>query len=817
MMMSELDLHTDRIKVHRPLMQTSGRTLRICIVASKFLGPVKSGGTALAFRELALTLAEAGHDVTVLYVGGERSDTSNVNSWARLFARSEGFKFVPLFSDPRYHLSKSTIFNDAYHVARFLLRHSFDVVHTHEYGAFLYFALNAKTHEGLFRRTRFVTQLHGSTGYLRKHAGQPPYPYQFLERSMIERYACSMSDYVISPSRYLVEEYYQAGWRFRRIPEILPNLMEDKAEAKRRLRQELRIRRKRRNEEQFGTANPVPHKISEHRTNGLVGDSITTSTNLTFFGQLSEIKGLVEFCDAIDILYSSQKQEFSVTFLGGVVSVEGISSKDYIIRRAEHWPVEPEVILNKGRYYALATLQEENRVAIMPSRQENSPYAVTECVALGIPFLTKKVGGIPELINKGDVDKVTYEGGAQVLAQRLARIIDQGEHHLAQPLIDQTELRDKWLKFHDDLPILHKQGSVVGPPTTEISESSVEDTTAPMTICVLIDTSVGEANSRAQAAVATAQSFATERPDKVCIIFAIGPDQCPKTTEWVKLAPSMTDNDIEIVECNSGWNQLVKQVAGLQKDELTIFLHAGLIADESWPERISHIREGTSVSAAGIPFAFELEDEWNKSANLILSVGGIETNHMTVERQERAIIVQNNLLLELELPSDQFPARDFNTILKVALQGRGVKVGCLSLTVLHMRPSNDEASSVSKAGQKMLARIAGKRLPKYMEHLPSIYMAQYRRRHLGRNIATEQNGFQRLTHVSSSTSFRLAERLRGYIWRITRRGNYKPWPVNARDERSAALLAYSYTETPYWDLLGPLRFVARLVAKLRAR
>src|SRR5262249_54332102 len=47
---------------------------------------------------------------------------------------------------------------------------------------------------------------------------------------------------------------------------------------------------------------------------------------------------------------------------------------------------------------ALRYLHHGGRLAVMPSRIENSPFTVLECASQGLPFVASAVGGIPEMI-----------------------------------------------------------------------------------------------------------------------------------------------------------------------------------------------------------------------------------------------------------------------------------------------------------------------------------------------------------------------------------------------------------------------------------
>ena len=74
------------------------RRLRVCLVASEFLGAYKNGGIGTATTHLALLLARAGHAVHVVYTGAAPIDYGNV--WPK---RCEAAGIVLTNIDPRSH------------------------------------------------------------------------------------------------------------------------------------------------------------------------------------------------------------------------------------------------------------------------------------------------------------------------------------------------------------------------------------------------------------------------------------------------------------------------------------------------------------------------------------------------------------------------------------------------------------------------------------------------------------------------------------------------------------------------------------------
>ena len=65
---------------------------------------------------------------------------------------------------------------------------------------------------------------------------------------------------------------------------------------------------------------------------------------LVFFGRLETRKGVVEFCDAVDILLedeTSASKISKITFLGRAASVLGENGHEYVRNRAKKWTNTP--------------------------------------------------------------------------------------------------------------------------------------------------------------------------------------------------------------------------------------------------------------------------------------------------------------------------------------------------------------------------------------------------------------------------------------------------------------------------------------------
>src|ERR1700758_3188788 len=96
---SAKQLETMAVFPHLPV--TSARAarsqdpVRVCIASYEFLGPSRNGGIGTGYSALAGALAEAGHQVTLLYLFGDWCENGTTSEW-QTYYRSRGIQFGPL-------------------------------------------------------------------------------------------------------------------------------------------------------------------------------------------------------------------------------------------------------------------------------------------------------------------------------------------------------------------------------------------------------------------------------------------------------------------------------------------------------------------------------------------------------------------------------------------------------------------------------------------------------------------------------------------------------------------------------------------------
>lgn len=404
-------------------------SLAVCIVTAEVVGPVTNGGIGTAYTTLALRLAEAGHKVTIVFTLGPVSQFGPFEDHAERYRREHGVELVGLHRPNLRYIPRHML--ESYEVYRYLKARRFDVVHVHDYFGAGYYPLLARSQGLALRDTSFVLGVHGPNLWAKKEGNQETIDkIADLEMDWMERKVVELADAVVSPSQYILRWMSREGWKPNRKgrtyvqPNVLPT-------ADRR-----------------DPALPAPPPARDAEALAV--------RELVFFARLETRKGVEAFMDAVETLLRGERGEAArlalhrVTFMGRSALVRGQWGVQYVQQRAQGWAVPWKVITRLGPVEAKAYLSEPGtgRLAVMPSRVENSPYTVYECAELGIPFLAFDVGGVRDLVHAEDADEVLVDPAEKgALATRLAKALVDGARP-ARAAVAALPNEEQWLAFH---------------------------------------------------------------------------------------------------------------------------------------------------------------------------------------------------------------------------------------------------------------------------------------------------------------------------------------------------------------------------------
>lgn len=380
--------------------------LDVCIVTCDITGPIRNGGIGTAYHSLARLLAASGHRVTVLYGLGKYCEQESIEHWQDVY-RSLGITLVPApaADDVRGHPAMRV----SVAVYRWLRHQSFDIVHFHEWRGVAFYTVLAKAQGLALENATLCVGAHSPVLWHKEGMNELATP-EDLEVDYMERQSVEHADILWSPSEHMLAWLAREGWRTPRRVVLKPYVVLD-------------------HERHATSASPCP--VDE----------------LVFFGRLETRKGLELFCDALDRLVRSGVQIPAVTFLGKPASVSGMPSETYLKARGVSWPFPWKIVSGLDRHAAVRYLREPGRMAVLPSRIDNLPYTVLECLAAGVPFLASRTGGIPEMIRAEDRSNVLFDLTAESMAMRIEDILAAGARPVA-PRHAPERVNAEWLRWH---------------------------------------------------------------------------------------------------------------------------------------------------------------------------------------------------------------------------------------------------------------------------------------------------------------------------------------------------------------------------------
>jgi O-antigen biosynthesis protein len=389
--------------------------LNICIASPEFVGLTRHCSTGVAYTALAQALAAAGHQVTCLYLGAKDPSARTWEQWVEKYKR-DGLTLIALPQIYASELVAPPHLIKSYETYHWLKRNDrFDIIHFPDRQGPGYHTLTAKHHGLAFARATICIDLHSMSGWLKAVDQEHANDMAEVDTDFMERRTVALADAVVSPSHYLLNWISGQKWEMPRHCHVQQNILphSDRPAAP--------------------PAAPYLHEINE----------------LVYFGTLETRKGAALFCDALDAIPAAIAEKIRiVTFLGRESIVDGIPARTYVQKRAQRWPFPFQIITGHDANRTMDYLGQKNRLAVIPSLHENSPYKVLECLVAGIAFVASRVGGIPELIAPADVDKVCFEPNAGALCAVLCAALTEGLRP-ARAVIDARANEQAWIALHE--------------------------------------------------------------------------------------------------------------------------------------------------------------------------------------------------------------------------------------------------------------------------------------------------------------------------------------------------------------------------------
>lgn len=385
------------------------RSRRVTLVADELLGYTRTGGIGTATTFLALALARLGHEVELLYTGGERPELAS--DWAEKYTAA-GVRVRVLRRTPRH--VEPAYFGRLLDVEAALTEKPPDVVVTQDLAAPAYTALRMRTLGLGLERTLFVVYCHGGRRWITDTARKVRVLPGAHAITLLEQASVELADVVVSPSQYLLDWMRAEGWRLPDQAFVIPYVNRTAA-------------------------------LGERAPEATAASSAPVE-RIAFFGRLEDRKGIRPFAAGVNALEPELLRRIELDFVG---------------RETPAWPRDriEELFSERTRKAvrgisfatdldqpdAIARLRRPGTLAVMPSYGETFSNAVFECLEHGIPFLASNVGAPKEFIAPADHPRVLFEPTPEGVATALRRALANGSApEPARSAFDPQSAVDRW-------------------------------------------------------------------------------------------------------------------------------------------------------------------------------------------------------------------------------------------------------------------------------------------------------------------------------------------------------------------------------------
>jgi glycosyltransferase involved in cell wall biosynthesis/GT2 family glycosyltransferase len=367
----------------------------------------KSGGVGAFTTRWAEMLRRAGDDVTIVMTRTDRAPMSVDAAWRSRYQMS-GIKLIELQAPPPglpIRWPELPTMRMAEIVAPVLK--GFDIVYVQDWANSLFHLVRERRYS-VDQGPVCVTVLHGPSEWeLAMNERYPKLP-DDLHLGYQERYAAKHSDFVVSPSRYMVQQLSKIGWEFPGEVEVL--------------------------------GLPMPLPAAEP---ALPAPQIK---KVLYFGRIEERKGIKLFVKALQEMAKHTTARPNVVLLGSTHHPELLEFAEKNLKTAGYSVKQIASLDSEGAAKYLRDHATET-LCVVPSPSDNFPYAIVEASMIpGLNLIACRGGGVPEILR--DADEQLSEPHFRDLAAKILELLQSPLSAADLTHYDATAAEERWLTFH---------------------------------------------------------------------------------------------------------------------------------------------------------------------------------------------------------------------------------------------------------------------------------------------------------------------------------------------------------------------------------
>jgi glycosyltransferase involved in cell wall biosynthesis len=343
-----------------------GSLKSICIATPDFEPLTQVGGIGTHYSALTQLLSKNGWDVTVLLCPQEL--TNRIIHEKR--KREPGLRIydATALGDVRgelrsimdlqyFAIKRSQVMHNALQALTKERGREFDLIEFPDGGGTGFIPVQMKRNYRAYQTSRIIVKLHGSWTWV--ESDRPSLTISDLKRYYLEQYSFENADIQVSSSNYLLNWYRSHGWGIKSDASVC-------------------------------RLNPSGITLNDAHRN------LTEQNEIIFFGIFAETKGVREFIEALNYIAQVDTEfpsHYSISFVGKFALAP---SEKEILNRLHKYEVKVHSFATREE--AIDYLHNKARLVVIPSRIDNSPNTILECMLTKIPFVTSRSGGIPEML-----------------------------------------------------------------------------------------------------------------------------------------------------------------------------------------------------------------------------------------------------------------------------------------------------------------------------------------------------------------------------------------------------------------------------------
>ncbi len=392
--------------------------MKVVIVSPEILGPHKNGDIAIFATNWAQMLRQNGNEVVIIYTG--ETNTSQ-EDW---MSQYNGFEVIHVLeNEPDYPHFNYESFVRRSEAVTAQIPNDAEVIYFQDWLANGFHFLRQRKFNATFRPV-CVTVTHSSHQWILEANKTFPSRRQDLELSYAERYQVENSDFIASPSQYMLNYLRKKGWK-------LP--AQDKIYTL-----------------GYPLNNPQ-HSISENIR------AANQFNRLIYLGRLETRKGIELFVDALRYLKQQNPAAFqSVNEIAllGQVGVHRFGTSEELVRTIRECLPDVNVVdfsqFDTHETQSYLAKNAGNSLVVAPSLMDNFPYALIEASLIPkLNLISSNDGGQAEILGEAGRFQL-FEPYVRPLAEKMQEKLAEGPRGDDQlGHYDWQNANQRWLEFHD--------------------------------------------------------------------------------------------------------------------------------------------------------------------------------------------------------------------------------------------------------------------------------------------------------------------------------------------------------------------------------